>query len=170
MDNNVVMAIARALGDAGHATLRFNFRGVGQSEGAYADGVGEIDDVRAALRFVRDNLDAATPSLLLAGYSFGAWVAAHALAVEDSVSSLVLVAPPTAMFDFSVLSADTVHRARHFIAGERDQFCDSKTLRDIIDRLPEPKSLSVVPDADHFFFGREQPVAEAVRNAAGEHP
>jgi len=170
MDNNVVMAIARALQETGHSTLRFNFRGVGRSEGRYADGVGEIDDVRAALDFMREKAVSAQPSLVLAGYSFGAWVSAHALAAGDSIARLILVAPPTAMFDFSVLAADTGERARHFVAGERDQFCDRNALQALFERLPEPKSMSVVPGADHFFFGLERPVIEAVKKAISDHP
>ena len=170
MDNNVVMAIARALQQTGHATLRFNFRGVGRSEGSYADGAGEIDDVRAALDFMREQAVGAQPSLVLAGYSFGAWVCAHALVAGDSVSRLILVAPPTAMFDFSGLAADTAERARHFVAGDRDQFCDRDALQALFERLPEPKSMSVVPGADHFFFGLERPVIEAVKKALSDHP
>lgn len=170
MDNNVVVAIAQALQDTGHSTLRFNFRGVGRSEGRYADGVGEIDDIRAALSFMRENAGDEQSSLILAGYSFGAWVCANALAGERSISCLIFVAPPTAMFDFSVLADDTAERARHFIVGERDQFCDRDALRELFERLPEPKTMSVVPGADHFFFGCEGPVVEAVKEAVTNRP
>ncbi len=170
MDNNVVMAIAQALQDSGHSTLRFNFRGVGRSEGRYADGVGEIDDVRAALSFMRESAADERSPLILAGYSFGAWVCANALAGERSIARLILVAPPTAMFDFSVLRDDTADRARHFIVGERDQFCDRDALQELFERLPEPKTMSVVPHADHFFFGCERPVIEAVKEAVAGNP
>lgn len=169
MDNNVVMAIAQALQDMGYSTLRFNFRGVGRSEGQHADGVDETNDVRAAVEFVMENTGEEQSSVLLAGYSFGAWVSANALAGNTSVSQLILVAPPTAMFDFSMLADDIGRRSRHFVAGERDQFCDRNDLQEIFDELPEPKSMHVVPGADHFFFGREKAVVEAVKEVVFDH-
>jgi alpha/beta superfamily hydrolase len=169
MDNNVVMAVAQALQDMGHSTLRFNFRGVGLSEGRYADGVGEADDVRAAIEFVLENTGDKQSSVLLAGYSFGAWVSVNTLEGNTSVSRLVLVAPPTAMFDFSMLARDTGQRARHFVVGKRDQFCDRDELQEIFDKLPEPKAMHVVPGADHFFFGREKAIVEAVKEAVSDN-
>ncbi|UCD57062.1 MAG: alpha/beta fold hydrolase [Candidatus Hydrogenedentota bacterium] len=169
MDNNVVLAVTRALQDTGHSTLRFNFRGVGRSEGRHAGGAGEIEDVRAAIRFVQEEAESGDSSIILAGYSFGSWVAANVLGGDSSVSHLILVAPPTSMFDFSMLSEDEEERARHFIVGERDQFCDLDLLRDIFDRLPEPKTIRVVPRADHFFFAREAAVVEAVKEAIADH-
>jgi alpha/beta superfamily hydrolase len=126
--------------------------------------------VRAALDFMRQKLGTAQPSLILAGYSFGAWVCAHALAGEDFVSRLILVALPTAMFDCSALAEDVAQRARHFVAGDRDQFCDRDALQTLFERLPEPKSMSIVPGADHFFFGLEQPIIEAVKKAISDYP
>ena len=169
MDNSVVLAVTRALHQTGHSTLRFNFRGAGGSEGHYADGTGEVEDVRAAISFLLEKLGTDEIPIVLAGYSFGSWVAANALEGDDSVSHVILVAPPTSMFDFSALSGDSAERARHFIVGERDQFCDHVTLQGIFDGLPEPKTLRVIPHADHFLFGREQAIAEAVIEAVSDH-
>jgi alpha/beta superfamily hydrolase len=169
MDNNVVMAVAHALQAADHATLRFNFRGVGQSEGRYADGVGEAEDVRAAIGYLKEKSSGDDAPIILAGYSFGAWVSARVLDGDRSVSHLILVAPPTAMFDFSTLVADTEERARHVIVGERDQFCDRDALQQVFDRLSEPKTMRVIPHADHFFFGRERALTDAVNEIIADH-
>jgi len=168
MGNNVVMALAHALHETGHATLRFNFRGVGQSEGHYSDGQGEVEDARAAIKFMQEKMGANTP-LVLAGYSFGSWVATNALAGDTTVSHLILVAPPTSMFDFSGLTKDSEERARFVVVGERDQFCDRDALKEIFDRLPEPKALRIIPRADHFYFGREKDLAAAVKDAISDH-
>lgn len=168
MDNNVVIAVAQTLQETGHSTLRFNFRGVGRSEGDHGGGTDEVEDVRAAISFVCENASDSTP-VVLAGYSFGSWVAANALVDDNSISHLILVAPPTSMFDYSMLVGDAEERARHFIVGERDQFCDRDALRDVFDRLPQPKSMTVIPRADHFLFGRERALAEAVGEAVADH-
>jgi alpha/beta superfamily hydrolase len=169
MDNNVVLAVTKVLRDTGHSTLRFNFRGVGKSEGGYSDGTGEVEDVRAAMRFVQAEAGDSDAPIVLAGYSFGSWVAAKALIGDNSVSHLIMVAPPTSMFDLSVLSEDTTERARHFIVGDRDQFCDLENLREILKNLPEPKSMTVIPGSDHFLFGRDQAIADAVKQAVTDH-
>jgi alpha/beta superfamily hydrolase len=165
MDNNVVFAVAETLQATGHSTLRFNFRGVGRSEGTHGGGTAEIEDVRAAIEFMREN----TEAVVLVGYSFGSWVAASALAGDESVSHLLLVAPPTSMFDYSTLMQDGAERARHFIVGDRDQFCDHDTLQDLFDKLPEPKSMRIIQGADHFLFGHERALAEAVDEAMADH-
>jgi hypothetical protein len=169
MDNNVVLAVVRALQDTGHATLRFNFRGVERSEGSHAEGLGEIEDVRAAIKFVQEKTGNGESPIVLAGYSFGSWVASNALAGDSSVSHVILVGPPTSMFDFSALIEDREERARHVIVGERDQFCDRDKLQGIFEQLPEPKTMRVIPRADHFFFGRESILIETVKEALIDH-
>jgi len=169
MDNNVVMGVTRALHKTGHSTLRFNFRGVGASEGQYSGGVAEVDDVRAAIEFMQIKSGGRDVPIVLAGYSFGSWVAANALEGDSSISHVILVSPPTSMFDFSHLSKDGVERARHVIVGDRDQFCDRAVLQELFDQLPEPKTLRVIPHADHFLFGREQALTEAVIETVSDH-
>ncbi len=168
MDNNVVTAAAQALQETGHSTLRFNFRGVGRSGGRHDAGKGEVADVQAAIQFVRDKTAQDVP-VVLAGYSFGSWVAAKALSDDDEVAHLILIGPPTSMFDFSILESDRRERSRHIIVGDRDQFCDRDSLQTIYDRLPEPKSFRVIPHTDHFFFAHEKFLREAIREAVADH-
>ena len=98
MHNNVVEAIARVYQKKGYTTLRFNFRGVGKSQGAYADGVGEQDDVRAAVSFLKDS---GLTNIDLAGYSFGTWVNALAIRNAQILETMVMVSPPVAFMDFT---------------------------------------------------------------------
>lgn len=167
--NNVVSAVTHTLQETGHATLRFNFRGVGRSEGSHAGGTGEIEDVRAAMRFVQEKTGGDEAPVMLAGYSFGAWVSANTLEGDSFASHVLLVAPPTGMFDFAMLTKDKQERARHIIVGDRDQFCDHDALQQVFDKLPEPKTMRVIPGADHFLFGKERALAEAVREALADH-
>src|SRR5512143_822587 len=95
MDNNVVAALERSLQAAGYATLAFNFRGVGGSDGGYGDFDGECDDARAALAFLRARGGA--PEIVLAGYSFGAMVALRVGWADAEVDRLIAVAPPLTM-------------------------------------------------------------------------
>jgi alpha/beta superfamily hydrolase len=168
MDNNVVVSAAEALQGTGHSTLRFNFRGVGRSEGRYDNGMGETEDLRAAMEFVQEKAGKDAP-VILVGYSFGAWIAAKVLQGDASVAHVILIAPPTSMFDLSTLNEDHQERSRHVIVGERDQFCDRKALQQIYDRLPEPKSLRVIPHTDHFFFAHEKFLIEAIKEAVADH-
>lgn len=158
MTNNVVDALVDTFRDHGYATLRFNFRGVGRSEGRFDDGVGEQYDVREAIAFLREKgLD----DITLAGYSFGAWVNAGALAGYDGLSDIVMVSPPIdfVAFDFSHLAG----RCGLIICGDRDQFCPLPSLEKTVG--PLGCRLEVVRGADHFYFGYEQ----AIRDRLGAY-
>jgi uncharacterized protein len=158
MDNNVVLAAAEALQAANVATLRFNFRGAGGSEGEYASGEGEARDARAAVDFLQEQ--SGITDLTLAGYSFGAIVALFAGREADKASRIVGVAAPVSMFDMSFLNG--CRKPKLFIVGDRDQFCPRNALERYIERLCEPKDLVCLRGADHFFSGREAEVADAV--------
>jgi alpha/beta superfamily hydrolase len=153
MDNPVVTAIADALAADGIAALRFNFGGVGGSEGTHGGGPAEVQDVRAAL----DALSSEVPGvpLVLVGYSFGAWVGALAVAEGAKADQVVVVGPPLAFFDFSFARAIP---SLAVIAGDRDQFCP-------VARLDASLPATIIPGADHFFAGRWDEVAAAVREA-----
>ncbi len=115
MWNNVVEAVEGAFSGCGYATLKFNFRGVGGSTGSYDEGEGEIRDVEAAAAFLRRETQGGGP-LILAGYSFGAWVCARAAARVDDAAGLFLVAYPFSVYDTGELSylpgKDMVRRGR----------------------------------------------------------
>lgn len=154
MDNPVVTAIADALAADGVAALRFNFGGVGRSQGGYGGGPAEVRDVRAAV----DALGAELAGLPLAivGYSFGAWVGTLAATEGAPVARVVAVAPPIALAGASFGAGLGVPLA--VVVGDRDQFCPLAGLAG----LGAPAERTIVVGADHFFAGREAEVAAAV--------
>lgn len=156
MHNNVVVALVEALQQAGHATLRFNFRGVGRSGGAHDNGIGERDDVRAAVGVLAEK---GFGTVVVAGYSFGAFVGLGAGAQMDNVSKLIGVALPVASRDASFLNGVT--KPTLLVAGDRDDRAPLEKLRPLAQGTPS-RSLVVVDGADHFFRGEERVVAQAV--------
>jgi alpha/beta superfamily hydrolase len=169
MDTPVLVRIAQALVERGWAALRFNFRGVGRSLGRYDEGRGETDDLIGALVWLarQDSVD--TERLAVVGYSFGAWVAGQAAARDEQVCAYAGVALPLSGDSYLDLSRFT--RPKFFLTGARDTICPLELLRQYVGALPEPKTLRVVPDADHLLLGCEQEVADQVadflRSAVG---
>jgi hypothetical protein len=159
MDNAVVTLIASALVDASRAVLRFNFGGVGASGGTYGGGLAETDDVRAAIAALATRLPAGAP-ITLVGYSFGAWVALRAAAVDGGLERVVAVAPPLAFFDWDFLAG--VRPPVHVVVGDRDEYCPRERLAALMSRYP----IQTLEGADHFFGGHEDEVAAAVVRAS----
>jgi len=160
MDNPVVLAVAGALHDTGHTTLRFNFRGVGASGGSYGGGVGEVDDLRAAVQFLVQRTG--NGSITLAGYSFGAVIVLHVGPSAPQVDRLVVVAPPLAIAGLEALASCT--KDKLFIVGDQDEYCSLAQLSAQLARVAEPKHHKVIAGADHFFAGHTPAVAECVRS------
>jgi hypothetical protein len=159
MDNSVVTMVARALAAAGRASLRFNFGGVGRSQGHYGGGDAEVDDVRAALAALATRLPPGAPRALV-GYSFGAWVALRAACDTDAVGAVVAIAPPLAFFDWGFLG--TLRVPTTFVVGDRDQYCPPDRLAAVHTAHRERIRVRAVPGADHYLGGREAEVATAV--------
>lgn len=160
MRNNVVLALCDALAEAGIAALRFNFRGVGRSTGRFGDGIGEQDDVRAAVEYMAALPALASGRIGLAGYSFGALVGLQAAENDERVKALAAVSPPLVMSDFAFLARD--ERPKLFVAGSRDDFVPLERFSTLVASLRDPKEQFVVVGADHFWFGREASAAQAV--------
>jgi alpha/beta superfamily hydrolase len=162
MSNNVVAALEQGFSRKGFATLRFNFRGVGGSDGSYAEGVGEITDVLAALAFLRDTLGSDAP-LIVAGYSFGAWVGAHAAVNDGGIERLFLVSYPVAFY-----SPDVLYQFPgeiYLVAGEFDDIGPLAGLMEVYKGLSTvSKHLKVIP-TDHFYAGREREIADFASDA-----
>lgn len=157
MDNTVVLSMAEALEQEGFIALRFNFRGVGRSQGSYGGGVAEEEDIRAALAFA-SSLKEATPGWIgLAGYSFGARVALGVGCHDDRVKALAAISPPLSSLTADLLEGCT--KPKLFIMGDRDHVSAPETLQAFLTRIPQPKESEVVPGADHFWFGFEDKVA-----------
>jgi uncharacterized protein len=157
MDVPLVLEITEALVAAGFAALRFNFGGVGASEGAYGHGEAEQCDVGAAEAALAARVPRDTP-LVIVGYSFGAWVGAMAARGLPRVARVVAVAPPLAFFDWGF--AGTLGDRLAVVVGDRDQYC----ARDALDgfRAAHAIPATVVAGADHFFGGAADAVGRAV--------
>jgi hypothetical protein len=157
MDSSVVVAVADALVDAGFVALRFNFGGVGESQGTYDRGREEQCDVGAAVATLAARIAPDVP-LAITGYSFGAWVGAMAAQGLPRVSRVVVVAPPIGLFEWDF--AATLRAQLAIVAGDRDQFCPPDALRKLVADLGVPAT--ILPGADHFFGGRAREVGAAV--------
>ena len=160
MDNPVVRAAAGALAAAGHATLRFNFRGVGASSGGYDGGVGEVEDLRAAVHFLVQQTG--SQQITLAGYSFGGIIALQVAPAAPAVDRLIAVAPPLSFAGLQSIASWT--KDKLLIVGDHDQYCSVAQLTAQLARVVEPKQQQVIAGADHFFAGFTPAVADAVRS------
>jgi hypothetical protein len=138
--------------------LRFNFRGVGLSEGEHNRGRGEQDDVRTALDYLAKEFPARP--ILLAGFSFGSWVGLRVGCEDPRVTSLIGLGIPVNKSDLSYLASCA--KPRLFIQGENDEFGPRVNVEEFVATLPEPKRLVVVPGVDHFFTGKLPEVAAAI--------
>jgi len=165
MDNPVITTTAEAASQEGFSTLRFNFRGVGESEGTYGEGVGEGEDVKAAIDFFYSKLKSSHSYLILLGYSFGAWAGFPIAIREGRVQGMVAIAPPLELHDFGYLKG--CNKRKLFIAGDRDLYCPTSLLEELYVTLDEPKSIAIIPGADHFFFSHThlltQPLMEFLK-------
>jgi alpha/beta superfamily hydrolase len=157
MYNNVVEAMQGSLAKKGYSTLRFNFRGIGGSEGGYGEGAAEVEDVRGAVAFVAAEGDS---PLYLAGYSFGAYVGVKGVEADERVKALVCISPPVAMYDFTSLAKEG--RPTLIVAGERDVVCPVPGVEGLFSSLSQPKVLRICPGADHFWWGMEALVTDSV--------
>lgn len=150
MHNPVVTTIADSFAAQGYATLRFNFRGTGASEGGYDDGPGERRDLAAALAWVRERTGAVAS---VAGYSFGAWVAAGAASDGQlGKTPLHLVSPPVAFISFEEMAPPA--DLETVVAGTRDAFAPLSGVRALLDRWNAAPTLAVIEGCDHFYSGR----------------
>lgn len=163
MYNNVVGAALEALHAHGFATLRFNFRGVGRSEGEFDNGHGESDDAAAAVRFLSAQERVRGGGVVLAGYSFGAMIAVRAAASLEEVGAIVAVALPLGMIEADALGAIT--KPIVLLAGDQDSYCPANHLAALAERLGASAQLKLIAGADHFFAGYEHEIVAALGEA-----
>jgi alpha/beta superfamily hydrolase len=156
MSNPIVDIMAEALFAVGISTLRFNFRGVGKSSGTHDAGRGEQDDVLAAISFMEEQ---GRREIMLAGYSFGAWVSAGILNRRNLLPA-VFVSPPVSLlgFDFTTLRG----KVGIIICGDRDKYCPTDRIKIVAAELA--CRLDIIPDADHFFQSRENDFAACIKD------
>jgi hypothetical protein len=149
LNNKVVHYLSRTCNQLGIPSLRFNFRGVGESGGVYDDGRGETEDCLAVLDWVQERRPGF--DIWLAGFSFGAYVAYRSVHRHPRISRLLTVAPPVNLFDFKVLPAPSCPWT--LIQGELDELVPAASVENWVDTLPVQPRKILLP-ADHFFHGQ----------------
>jgi uncharacterized protein len=163
MLNNVVDAMLEAMWQAGYATLRFNFRGVGASEGEHDGGPGEVDDAVAAMTFLLAQPGVRKEGLVMAGYSFGAMVAVSAGYERAEIGRIVAVALPLAMADARIPARAS--KPVLLVSGDRDSYSPVAGLQALKSRIGDSARLEIVAGADHFFGGREGELSSVIAAA-----
>ena len=166
MCNKVVFRVAKALQNIGCTVLRFNFRGTGASEGRFDGKDGEHEDFFASLDFAAARHP--TLDLWAAGFSFGAWVALTAGALDTRVRALIGIAPPIERYNFDTLQRSG--KPKFFIQGEEDQICPLEAMRRFYAHADEPKELIVISGADHLFDGQASEVGNTIEELLGDFP
>jgi uncharacterized protein len=152
MDNNVIQAARKAFASLGWGTLRYNFRGAGESGGNPAEGQKDAVDLIAISELLRNR---STATIDIAGYSYGAWAAMEAIRMGLRPDSLILLAPPLDFISFEGLQFPDAPTL--IIVGDRDEYCSIKSLQNWLSKRPKTKlpALEILKGADHFFRGAE---------------
>jgi len=143
-----VESIVHAYWKKGYTTLRFNFRGVGNSQGRYENGIGEQQDVQAALTFLSET---GLKTIDLAGYSFGAWVNAHAILQDTLVERMVMVSPPVGFMDFKEVAA--MECLKLVVTGSQDQIAPPELIKKMLPAWNPEARFEIIDGADHFYGG-----------------
>ncbi|MEP7270947.1 MAG: alpha/beta fold hydrolase [Acidobacteriota bacterium] len=162
MHNKVVYRAAKALEEAGFTTLRFNFRGVGESTGQHDDGRGEVDDARLALDHLLTDQPKAR-EVVIAGFSFGAAVGLQLGCDDDRAQQVVAIGTPLRIKELAFL--DSCRKPKLFIHGEQDKIAPLKPLEERLERLPTdiPWKLIKIPGAEHFFDNHLDELKDVLR-------
>ena len=165
MDYPAVRLACHYLNQSGYATLRYNFRGVGASDGEYSNGVGERNDLMAAVEFSGRNC--ADLPLILAGYSFGAWISWLVAEELPLLSGLVLVSPPFGALDFEFPPLGFKGPTLALI-GDRDDFCPTGVFQRSIKELAPHAENEIWTGNDHFWLGLERKLATRIEEFLGK--
>jgi alpha/beta superfamily hydrolase len=165
MHTKAVFQSAKALARIGCAVLRFNFRGVGRSEGSFDEGRGELNDYAAAVEYMTQRYKGLP--VWAGGFSFGGWIAVTKGMSDPRVELLLAVSLPASRYDLSAVERSTL--PKFLIHGERDEICPLPALWRFYARLAEPKELVVIDGADHLFEGKVSEVGDAIEDLLGDY-
>lgn len=149
MYNPVVEAVADAYRKKGYTTLRFNFRGTGNSQGRYDDGRGEQKDVLAALSHLKGT---GIRQVELAGYSFGAWINARVGCPDRAIERMIMVSPPVAFISFS--DVGSLPCLKLVVTGSLDDIAPSDRIESLLPEWNSAAEFEIIVRADHFYSGR----------------
>ncbi len=163
MNNKIVYTLYNLFAQRGFGTLRFNFRGVGRSQGTFDRGEGELSDAAAALDWLQTyNPDA--PACWIAGFSFGAWIGMQLLMRRPEISGFISIAPPANLFDFSFLAP--CPSSGLIVHGTVDEVVPSESVQKLVDKLSNQRDITVkyksIPGANHFFTNKIEQMGNSV--------
>ncbi len=163
MNNKIVYDLFYMFQKRNFTTLRFNFRGIGRSQGEFDHGTGELSDAAAALDWVQ-SLHPDSKSCWVAGYSFGAWIGMQLLMRRPEINGFISVAPPANLYDFGFLAPCPTSGL--IINGDQDQIVPQDSIKKLVDRLSNQRGITIdhrlLKKADHFFTGRIEDLVEQV--------
>ncbi|MEM7172857.1 MAG: alpha/beta hydrolase [Pseudomonadota bacterium] len=152
MNNKVVYTLYQVFARRGFSVLRFNFRGVGRSQGEFDRGEGELSDAASALDWLQTFNENAT-ACWIAGFSFGAWIGMQLLMRRPEISSFISVAPPANMFDFSFLAP--CPSSGLILQGDKDDVVPEPSVAKLVDKLSAQRGIEIdyriISGATHFF-------------------
>ena len=152
MNNKVIYNLYHAFARQGFSVLRFNFRGVGRSQGVYDRGEGELSDAASALDWLQ-SINENASACWIAGFSFGAWIGMQLLMRRPEIAGFVSVAPPANQYDFSFLAP--CPSSGLVVQGSRDEIVPEAAVAKLVDKLSQQRGITidyrVVPGANHFF-------------------
>lgn len=162
MSNNVVIAMEQGFRDLGFTVLKFNFRGVGESRGFYAEGEGETKDLLSATRFLESVLDV-HPRIILGGYSFGAWICAKVAKLRVEISDLFLVSYPFAFYEIEEVR--DFKKRIYLVSGYKDTISPVNLNLLVYQSLPQLEKYLHVIETDHFYVGKEKSITSFIKRA-----
>ncbi|MBU6166276.1 MAG: alpha/beta hydrolase [Alphaproteobacteria bacterium] len=163
MNHPIVLALYQSFVKRGFATLRFNFRGVGRSQGVFDNGIGELSDAASALDWLQQfNPEAQTT--WVGGFSFGAWIGMQLLMRRPEIKGFISIAPPANMYDFSFLAP--CPSSGIIVDGEADEVVPTAAVQKLVDKLKTQKHITIhhstIPGANHYFAQEMEPLMGAV--------
>lgn len=163
MNNKVVYSLYQSYVQRGFSVLRFNFRGVGRSQGTFDNGQGELSDAASALDWMQSYNPNAS-GVWIGGFSFGAWIAMQLLMRRPEVVGFVAIAPPANMYDFTFLAP--CPSSGLIVQGDKDEIVPAVDSKKLADKLTAQKNITVdyelIKDADHFFANKMDKVTGLV--------
>ena len=163
MNNRVVYNLHYAFYNMGFTVLRFNFRGVGRSQGEYDQGIGELSDAASALDYLQ-TMNPNAKHCWVAGFSFGAWIGMQLLMRRPEVEGFISIAPEPNRYDFSFLAP--CPSSGLIVHGDKDIVAPAKDVTTLVEKLKTQKGIvidqQVIPGANHFFVDKMEPLMESV--------
>ena len=163
MNHQIIYQLYYSFVHRGFAAIRFNFRGVGRSQGSFDHGLGELSDAASALDWAQ-SINPEARSCWIAGFSFGAWIGMQLLMRRPEIDAFIAVAPPANMFDFGFLAPCPASGL--VVLGDQDQLVTAEAVQRLVTKLMNQRDIRIahriIPGADHFFQNHLEPLAATV--------